>query len=392
MSTAVPGPRILLVSNYFPEHIGGVETVADNLARGYRRRGYRVRWAAAQTSRSLHRGHLDDLPLPAWNVTEDHFGFPYPILHPSALGPLLRAVRNSEVLHVHDCLYQASAIATLAAAMLRKPVLLTQHVGAVPYRQPFLRAVQHIAYHGPGRLVLAQADQITFVSQPVSRWFARFVRRAQSAPVISNGVDTDLFRPVPAERREALRAELGLPANGPLLLFCGRFVQKKGLHLLEGVARRNRQWSWLFIGRAGDTDPAAWQLPNVRVLAAVPPARLASYYQAADLLVLPSTGEGFPVAVQEAMACGTPAVVSDELQDSVPWTVAFGTPRTADAIVVTIDRALKTIAGDHAFRERVASFAHRHWDWEGTVARYEGLLTTLAAHQQGHPRDAVARS
>lgn len=40
--------KILLASNYFhPEHTGGIETIAYNLARGYRGRGHEVSWVAA---------------------------------------------------------------------------------------------------------------------------------------------------------------------------------------------------------------------------------------------------------------------------------------------------------------------------------------------------------
>ena len=123
----------------------------------------------------------------------------------------------------------------------------------------------------------------------------------------------------------------------------------------------------------------------------MPATRLASYYQAADLLTLPSTGEGFPVAVQEAMACGTPAVISDELGDSVPPSLAFPTRRTVDAVTDAIGRALEALETDHSLRERVSAFAHQRWDWGATVGRYEALLARLVAYQQGHPREAIAR-
>src|SRR5947209_17582425 len=124
MRTEAEAMRILLVSNYFPEHVGGIETVADNLARGYRRRGHRVVWAAAEAGHVRHKGHGDDLPLGAWNVTEDRLGFTYAILTTAAVARLVQAVSGCDVIHVHDCLYEASAIAVTAASLRRKRILL----------------------------------------------------------------------------------------------------------------------------------------------------------------------------------------------------------------------------------------------------------------------------
>lgn len=383
--------RILLVSNYFPEHIGGIETVADHLARGYRRLGHRVLWAAAQAATTIHKGHLDDLPLPAWNLTEDRLGFPYPILTPVGIARLLAGVGRSDVVHVHDCLYQASAIATVAASARRKPVVLTQHIGMIQYKRQALRLAQQLAYRTLGRVVLSRTSTVTFISQQVADWFATISRKARSAPVIANGVDTMRFHPVDAGRRRSLRGELGLPHTGPLLLFCGRFVEKKGLHLLEPIARRHQEWTVVMIGPTGDVDPSSWRLPNVRVVPPMAPSRLAPYYQAADLLTIPSTGEGFPLVVQEAMACGTPALVSDELQESMPASLGFTTARTPEAVEATISRALIALeTGD--LRARVAAYAEQRWDWETTVDRYLALLTGGGSGQQGYSPLAVTGS
>ena len=382
--------RILLVSNYFPEHVGGIQTVADNLARGYRRRGHRVVWAAAEVT--PHRGHQDDLSLAAWNLTEEHLGFPYPLVGPGAVGKLLRAVGQSDAVHVQDCLYQTSAIAVIAASLQHKRVLVTQHVGIVPYRQRALRIAQQAAYRSLGRVVLGRADHITFVSRAVAGWFSTFVPKARTAEVVSNGVDSTIFKPLEGKQRAALRVELGLPSAGPVLLFTGRFVQKKGLHLLEPVVRRHPAWTLVLIGQPSDVDPRTWALPNVRVLPTMPASQLSAYYQAADLLTIPSTGEGFPVAVQEAMACATPAVLSAELKDALPWSVAFTSERTAEAVEATVTRALDTLAADQDMRQRVARYARDHWNWDATIDRYEAMLAGADPGQQGEQPAAVARS
>ena len=138
-------------------------------------------------------------------------------------------------------------------------------------------------------------------------------------------------------------------------------------------------YDWLLIGRAGDEDPSRWQLSNMRVLAPMQPAELRGYYAAADLLVLPSSGEGFPLVVQEAMACGTPAVVSETTVAGLPAVgrVAFTTQLTSEALQSSVKHAAQVAASDPGLRARVASFAGERWRADVMVERYEALLEGL---------------
>jgi glycosyltransferase involved in cell wall biosynthesis len=381
---------VLLVSNYYPEHVGGIETVAHNLAGRYRRAGHRVRWCAAEPASLPHRGSDDDVPLRAWNGTERGLGFPYPVPTPGAWRRLRREVSACDVLHVHDCLYAASAFACLYARRSGKPVLLTQHIGLVPYRAPALRWAQRAALLTLGRATLAAATRVTFVSPQVRAFFERLHHFREETEVIENGVDSDLFQPDEGRDRARRRGELGLRAERPLLLFVGRFVEKKGLHLLRQAIAANPAWNWLLIGRAGSEDPTAWRLDNLSVLPPQEPQSLASYYRAADLLVLPSTGEGFPVVVQEAMACGTPALVSEETAAVIPAArpYLFAAERSSAAIVARTSAALKALEAAPDVRREVARFARERWSWSVVGARYEALLNQLA----GERRRALART
>lgn len=381
--------RILMVSNYFPEHVGGIETIADNLARGYRDDGHVVRWLAAD-ARVPHRGHPDDVALRCWNVTEQRLGFPYPILAPSAYRVIWQEAKACDVIHLHDCLYLASVATALAGRCHHKPIVLTQHIAPVPYRHRVLQGLQWLAYRTLGRLVLLSAAQTVFYSDSVVAWFEKHLKLSAPPEIIRNGVDTSIFRPVTGEARRALRRQLGLIGEAPVLLFSARFVRKKGLHLLQEVAAREPGWRWVLIGRPGDVDPRAWGLNNVQVLEAMPQRQLAQYYAVADLLILPSTGEGFPAAVQEAMSCGTPALVSERVRGDAQGAPIFASGLSSQAVHTSITQALATVDREPELRARVAQFARRHWDWQVAVSRYETILGTLVDKRTGSPRRRVA--
>ena len=377
--------RITLVTHYFPAHRGGVERMAGQLAERLAAQGVaRIDW---------HASDCDAPPAPAPGVTvvaaascnllERAVGVPYPLWSPGALLRLARAVRSASVVHLHDCLY-LPVLAAFAAARFgrRRPVVVTQHIGHVPYRNPVLRLVHAAANRLFGAWVLGGADQVVFESETVRAYFAERVRFRSPPLLIENGVDTGTFRPCSAAERRERRAQLGVPPGKPLLLFLGRFVEKKGLGVLRELAGQIPHAHWLFAGW-GPIDPAAWGQANVSVRLRPGHEDLTALYQAADLLVLPSVGEGFPLSVQEAMACGTPALIGAE--------TAAGCPAAHEVLLreatgegstglwrARIEALIASPATLEGMRARVAAFAREQWSWERATARYAEVLQRAA--------------
>jgi glycosyltransferase involved in cell wall biosynthesis len=373
--------NVVLVTHYYPAHRGGVERIAGQLAE-------RLVGAQVATFR-WHASDCDVPPPPApgirltpaqsWNAAERRLGLPYPLWSPAALRHLARDCREADVVHLHDCLYVPHLVAFLAARRARRPVLVTQHIGHVPYRNPLLRAAHHAANRTVGAWVLGGADQVIFESDMVRRYFQAFVRFRRPPLLVQNGVDTEIFRPATPDERLKLRAALGVPAEKPLLLFLGRFVEKKGLSVLRELAQRLAHVHWLLAGW-GPLDPAAWGFANVSVVHRPGIERLSALYQAADLLVLPSVGEGLPLSVQEAMACGTPALVGADTAAGCPEAAGLllGEPvGDADAVARWTARIEALLASRDQLasrRKHVAERARAIWSWERCAESYARAL------------------
>ncbi len=375
--------KILASSNYFPEHIGGSERVAGDLVHALRARGHSVRWVAAETSDCPHRGNLEDAPIPAWNITERRLGFPYPIPDPRCRRSLQEIVAESDIVHLHDCLYATNLMIFRAARRLGRPVVITQHVTEVPYRRWLLRSVQREAYRMLAEPMLSRADHVVFVSERVRERFADVVGPSRGE-VIENGVDVSgLALPVQQEGAR-IREELGYSGNDTVLLFAGRFVEKKGLSHIRTAAAARPSWRWLMVGRVDDEDPRDWCLPNVTVLDPVGHERMGSLYAIADLVVLPSTGEGLPVVVQEALMCGTPVLTTVDTAGGLA-----GHRAMVDAWDPTTGSLESAIAGAVSHRQdpnEIARRARQRWDLEDVATRYEAVMHSALATPRRTPQ------
>lgn len=375
--------RALIVNHYYAEHKGGVEVVARELAERLASRGLEVVWAASDEGAEQAEEAVTRLSMRAWDFSERLMGFSYPLWGPISLVRLWRAVRRCDVVHIHDSVYMGNVFAYLYARLLRKPIVVTQHVGMVPYAQRVLRGLLVFANRTLARQVLGGSDRCIFISTKVQNYFGEFVHFRTAPLYIPNGIATEIFQPVDRLERQRLRAGLGLSLDKPVLLFVGRFVERKGLKVLRSLAELFPECQWVFVGW-GALDPVTWGLPNVSCPGAMDRARLIPYFQLADLLVLPSVGEGFPAVVQQAMACGTPALISED--------TALGMPEIGPLVFVS-DLAIETFAdrlreilghpeGLEARRDAVAGFAHRHWDWELCTDEYQKILSQLASRVQ----------
>jgi glycosyltransferase involved in cell wall biosynthesis len=381
-AASAPPFRILMLSHYFAEHGGGVEIVAGALALGLASQNIDIVWPATGDSGRSENSGLRRLPLSAWNRTERSIGVPYPILFPSAWRQIFAAAAQADAVIAHDALYLSSVAGFVAARLRRKPFIIIQHVGLVPYRNPLLRGLMAVANLLIAEPILVRADQAVFISESTLQYFER-LRWRRPPLVLFNGVDTTLFAPA-ADAADVLRARttFDLPGTGPIALFVGRFVEKKGLPVLERMARANPDIIFACAGW-GPLDPAGWRLPNVRIFSSPSRERIAELYRACDVLILPSVGEGFPLVIQEALAAGLPVVCGAETARADVAAARFltgvafdmGDPESAaEAFSAALRR---TIATPRNAPER-AAFAHERYNWPAIAARYAQLARELA--------------
>ena len=376
------GPRLLTVSNFFDTHRGGLEIVAGRLAGELAARGFEVTWLA--TGATAPAPCAADKPIRtvsvgAANFAERLFGIPFPLLTPGAILRLFREVKAADAVLLHDSLYMTSMVALLASRRWAKPLVVIQHIGAIPYRHFAPRVLMALANRCIAGPLLSGAERVVFISQFVRDHFSA-TRLKRPAELIFNGVDTDVFHPAKNDEKPRARARFGLAADRPVALFVGRFVEKKGLHLLRLAAARRPAVTWAFAGW-GVIDPESWGAPNVRVFEGLAGPALADLYRAGDVLVLPSQGEGFPLVIQEALACGLPVVCGAQTTTADPAVTDLLTgvdvtgadsASVAERLAVAVDRALADTTSGEACRR--SGLARRRYAWPAAADRYARIL------------------
>jgi len=208
--------------------------------------------------------------------------------------------------------------------------------------------------------------------------------------VLYYGVDVTRFTSVRcAGDRAAVRRELGLDAERPVVVTVGTGFRRKGVGVLLDVWRRGAPRGAALVVVGNDQRLAAWRR-EARGLAdpvvfTGPRADVERVYAAGDAFVLASVQEAFGMVVLEALAAGLPVVTSRatgaaELLAGPLADLVVDDPRAADDLRAALARALDPRRRPELARAaRATAEAHRLDD---AVAGLERWCATLAGRRE----------
>lgn len=279
-----------------------------------------------------------------------------------------------DLVHVHW--WFPSGLALWRAMPAGKPpTVLTMHGSDV-------RLAEHVApAHPVMRAVLRGAAAVTAVSSWLADTAQRIVQRGVSSAPIE-------VAPMPVDATQLLASgdDAASPRHG--VLFVGRLNAQKGLRdLLDAMARTPRgagdTWAQLPLHVVGDGPDAVALRAHAAALGladritwegTLTPHEVAARYRAAQVVVMPSRGEGLGLVAVEAQLCGTPVVAYADggLLDAVrpEYGGTLVTPGDCDALA----GAIAHVTGDaHRARrlgESAREFVRARFTPDAVARRY----------------------
>jgi glycosyltransferase involved in cell wall biosynthesis len=301
---------------------------------------------------------------------------------------LAQAVQRCDVVHVHELWHHPHYAAYQLARKLNRPLVVSPHGELDPW------ALRHKGWKKSVYMALMQKRVLRRASavHALTGEEAQHVNRiAPNTPceVVANGIDDSIYG-----QPSSIANTHGELSDKKVVLFLGRLHEKKGLDTLaEAVAKVRTRRPDVRLVIAGDSlDDYREKVRGFVDKAGIGEATVFSGHiegqakldalAAADVFVLPSRSEGFPMAVLESLAAGVPAVITPEcnfpeMAEAGAGLQVAGTP---SAIAGAIDRVLSDDQMQKSMGESGMTLVKERFTWDSVATKMHAIYEDVSSN------------
>jgi glycosyltransferase involved in cell wall biosynthesis len=358
---------------------GGAETMLYRLLVAMGSSAWRAHVVA------LRAGGPIEADIRGLGIAVDTIGMRGLVPTPREMSRLVRTVRVSAPDLVQTWMYHADLLGGIAARLTsRAPVIWGLHNSTLDPRSTKLTTRSTARLNALASHLIPSA--IVSCSKASAAVHKRLGYASRKIVVIPNGFDLSTFRPNP-DARQAVRQELGVPADARLIGHFARFhPQKDHQNLCRAGALIGAQRGDVHFLMAGDGVTSENPTLSTWVAATGIAERFHLLGERTDMtrlaaaldiaLMTSSFGEAFPLVLGEAMACGIPCVATDvgDAAEIIGPTGIVVPPRDAEALAGAV---LTMLALPRTELERRGVHARQRIEQELSIqvaaARYQAL-------------------
>jgi len=383
-SASLPFPgkiRVAVYAGMFIRDFDGATKTLFELIKSLRRRRAEVAvWSFSRNPTRIPMVPVRKVPAIALPFYPDYkFALPWPLL--------LYQVRKFRPDVIHLTVPDAVGLVLAAYAKLRRiPLVMSYHTDFISYLEEHNLWLLCWIWWPILRWYYNRADVLLAPSRDSAAKLAR--HGIQAASFWKRGLPEGLFDP--SRRSDDLRRRWGAE-NRKVILFSGRFAWFKGLEVFVQVydlLKKDPDVSPVFVllGRGPQEEELKKRMPDAVFPGYLSGEELSAAYASADILLFPSTTETFGNVIQEAIASGLPAVVSDEggCQEIVRETGGGLVARAKRA--PSFHRECRRLLTDEAFYRRIRETGLRNIQGKEWEAANRVVLDAYARLTARRPR------
>ena len=336
--------KVLQLTVHFSPNVGGVETHLLDLVYGLAKRKWEVfvltyrplvakaPWKILEKKKNITILRLPWFPGLFYQlVSQPIVEFLYLVPGLFFVIPFVLLVQNPEVIHAHGLV--AGFIAIFWGKIAKKKVIISTHS---LYELP-----QHGLYFSFVKWMFSHSDRVLCLSNQSVDEIERLGVDIEKVKRFTYWIDLSIFVP---QNKEKAKKQLGWD-NKFVVLFVGRLVRIKGVRELLQASHILHKNTVIAIAGEGPLSVEVMEEANkknskVIFLHKISNDKLPLYYNAADLLIVPSTHEeGFGRVILESLACGTPVIganrgaIPEAMDDTVGRLITITPENIANAVM-----------------------------------------------------------
>lgn len=320
----------MITSTFPPRSFGGVTGVSHLLATKLAKRGHRVTVYTTDAGNTQNArlatqnvARFDGLEVHYFRNLSNLFAFKYRLFTPIGSLPTLRnEIGSFDIVHFHDYRSLFTVFGSYFAKSGGTPYVIQAHGGvpkALPEQKRLKVVTKFISDAVINERVIRNASRVIALNQAEVLAYDKAGVEKEKVAVIPNGLDLSQFAKLPS--RGQFRERYAIESHEKIILFLARINKIKGLSLLlKAYHQLQKELEDVRLVVAGPDDGYLAQLKEEiarlglthKVLLTGPlynNAKLEAFVDA-DVYVLPSVYDTFPLSLVEACACGAPTIVT----------------------------------------------------------------------------------